>query len=705
MRALSDRGSADGIGRPGLLEKAASRFRRRDGGAVFRLLRVLDVCYVAAIAYVCARALDPALGTGTAPWLAWFGRPGNWATIAVVLALPALHLVLRRLAGAKAGTSAPLLVIAAMATSALVLGMSAYWRCHEGQTSFFAPLAWTLGMFAGNVEPTYEADGRGVCTGLPMPAALEIARLLAIATTLTTALAAALTLFRAQVDRFAIWRAHSLTVVVGVDDETVSMVRALMGTLGDGETLVALAETGHSSAARAIQEMGGRVREINLNEAAGLSKLRLWARLDRLYLLSADPVQNLQMFRVIDAEIATAQAERIRLPLIVRIDDPWQAEVWRRSFLARIERRWVADAVGRYEVTAAKLVRHITSRRKGMDDLDPPTTVMLCGLHPLTYAITSELAQSLRDQKVYARPDVTLPKRVIIQAREADSFVRDHQMRQDRMAADGELLPVTARDEEPTVDAITEYFRLHDPATHVVVLSDPTMETEGTRLASRFPNLRVYLASAVATTFPDFAIVGRLYGFPMNMELEKGAPQDVWERAAELIHEHYSFGKDRTKPTARPWNELDPFIKHSNRRQVLNALWMVETIADHTWNSLESGSAEQLPDDFDQLPPLRQLRVLGFDEPTVDRMIEREHNDWCRYYRNAGWKYSETRDDDRKRHNLLLPWGELITRYPERAGNARESLVSTLINLRSLGYRSVPRAEQSLPDGIRQDAT
>ena len=173
-----------------------------------------------------------------------------------------------------------------------------------------------------------------------MPAALEIARLLAIATTLTTALAAALTLFRAQVDRFAIWRAHSLTVVVGVDEETVSMVRALMGTLGDGETLVALAETGHNSAARAIQEMGGRVREINLNEAGGLSKLRLWTRLDRLYLLSADPVQNLQMFRVIDAEIATAQAERIRLPLIVRIDDPWQAEVWRRSFLARIERRW-----------------------------------------------------------------------------------------------------------------------------------------------------------------------------------------------------------------------------------------------------------------------------------------------------------------------------------------------------------------------------
>src|ERR1700730_12385686 len=72
--------------------------------------------------------------------------------------------------------------------------------------------------------------------------------------------------------------------------------------------------------------------------------------------------------------------------------------------------------------------------------------------------------------------------------------------------------------------------------------------------------------------------------------------QDVLERAAELIHEHYSAGTKRDKPSTRPWKYLDTFIRQSNRRQVLNALWIVETLGNHTWNSLEqTGPTESLP--------------------------------------------------------------------------------------------------------------
>ena len=705
MGALANRGSAEATGRRSLLVKIRRLMQRRRGGAWFRLHGVLDACYVAAIAYVCARALDPTLASGAPGWIKWFGEPGSYATIGVILAFPALHLVVRRLSGKPPVTSAPLLLLAAMAASALALGMSAYWRCHGDQTPFFAPLGWTLGLFVGNVEPTFDQGGPIGCAAEKMPIALEIARLLAIATILTAGLAAALTLFRSQLDRFAIWRAQSLTVVVGVDDETVSMVRAIAGTLGTGETLVALTGNGDSSAARTVHYLGAKIRVVNLDEPEAMSKLRLWTRLDRLYLLSEDPVQNLQRFRVIDAEVAKTKGERVRLPLIVRIDDPWQAEVWRRSFLASTERRWVADAVGRFEITAAKLVRHMTTKRAGAGDMDPPSTVVLCGLHPLTYAIASELAQLQREQGVHEKPQITAPTQVVIFAREAESFVHDHHTRQGRMAADGTPLPVMARDDEPTVDAITQYLREEDPATHAVVLGDPSMETKGTRLASRFPNLRVYLASAVATSLVDFSIVGRLYGFPINMELEKGAPQDVWERAAELIHEHFSAGRDRTKRTARPWKDLDPFFKHSNRRQVHNVLWMVETIANHTWNSLESGLAEKLPSDFEHMDPLTQLEILGFDKEIVERMIKTEHDDWYRYYKAGGWKYAEVRDDDHDRHDRLQPWHKLVKMNPDCVENARKSLVSTLINLRSLGYRSVPEAAQRQADGILQDAS
>jgi hypothetical protein len=226
------------------------------------------------------------------------------------------------------------------------------------------------------------------------------------------------------------------------------------------------------------------------------------------------------------------------------------------------------------------------------------------------------------------------------------------------------------------------------------MLGDPSMEVTATRLATRFPSLRVYLASAVTKSFVDFSIFGHLYAFPVNMELDADAPQDVWERAAELIHEHYSSGTDRTSRATRPWKDLDPFTKQSNRRQVLNALWMVETIAGHTWNSLEGGPAAPLPLDFVTLEPLQQLKVLGFDEQTVARMVEIEHEDWRRYYEAARWKYAEHRDDDQRRHNKLLPWDELVARHPEFLRDAQRSLASTLINLRSLGFRSIPKARQ-----------
>jgi hypothetical protein len=570
----------------------------------------------------------------------------------------------------------------------------------DAETPFFAPLGWTLALFAGNVEDRFGADSAAVCQQVPI--ALEIARILAIATTLTAGLAAALTLFRSQVDRFAIWRARALTVVVGVDNDTVSMIRAISGTLGGGETLVAITKDANTSAAAAVRGLGAKVRVVNLDEPETMKRMRLWSRLNRLYLLSQDPVQNLHRFKVIDGELERLGDERVRLPLIVRIDDPWQAEVWRRSFLANINRRWVADAVGRYEVTAAKLVRHMTTKRAG-GGTTLPSTVVLCGLCPLTYAMASELAQLRRDQSLYQKPNVAPPVKVVIFAEGAQSFVDDHHMRQDRMAPDDPVgLAVEAVEREPTVDAIAAYVH-DDPASHVVVLGDTTMESTATRLASRLPKLTVYVASSVSTSLVDLAIVGQLYNFPINMELDKHAPQDVWERAAELIHENFSAKKDRTKRNAKPWAELDPFFRQSNRRQVHNTLWMVETIANHTWNSLEADSAEPLPEDFEQMSPLKKLEVLGFHKETIDRMIQIEHDDWCRYYREGGWRYSEERDDDRSRHDSLLPWDQLKGKRPDCVDNSRESLVSTLMSLRSLGYRSVPKAAQREAEGILQD--
>ncbi|ORA61323.1 hypothetical protein [Mycobacteroides franklinii] len=642
---------------------------------------LLDTCFVTAIIFLCLKALKPGIFEGIS-WFSWFGTPGSGAlaTIAAVLALPTLGFGVRWLSGTTLFDGPPLVLLSAAAASAFALGMSAYWGCHGAHAPFFAPLTWTVALFAGEYQ---DPDGAG-SSCQTVPVALDFARLLAIGTTLGTALAAALTFLRAERDRLAVWRARALTAVVGLDDDAVPMVRAIARTMSPRESLVVLTGDSDTTAAHAVRDIGARVRVVNLDDPQALPRLHIWNRLDRLYLLSADPVQNLKRFNVINAEVGGQRSERVRLPVTVRIDNPWQAEVVRRRLLAHSDRRWAADAVGRFEATAAKLVRHMTLARP---ETDAPQTVVLCGLSPLTYAIASALSQSQRELELDPNDRIVLPARVVIFARGAQSFVDDHRMWQSMLTPANSALPVIAHNAEPSVDEITEYIR-QDPPAHVVVFSDPAMETEGIRLTARFPDLRLYLASAVSTTFTDFSLAGSLLSFPINMELDQGAPHDAWERAAELIHEHYSRGKDRTRRATKPWVELDPFLKSSNRRQVLNALWIVETYGDHTWNSFESGPAEPLPPGFDALDPLRRLEILGFEEATVMRMIKAEHEDWYRFYRGAGWKYAAIRDDDHNSHDKLLPWSDM-EKHPGFVLDAQRSLASTLINLRCLGYRPV----------------
>lgn len=654
----------------------------------FGLIVAVDVGYVAAVLYLCALTLRSSTDR---PSPDEFGGPGNAWTILILLALPIAHFALRPLAGRSLAPGTPLLVIAAMAASALVLAMSAYLPCSGAETAFFAPLAWTLNLFLGNVEPS--------CLDGGMPVALELARLLALATTLTAALSAGMQLFRSQVDKLAILRAPTLSAVVGIDDETVSMVRAILRTQNPAGALVVLTDDIESDAARTVRNLGAKLRAVKLDEPETLAELSLWARVERLYLLSSDPMENLKRFEVIDVAVAKARRRTAPVPLTVRIDDPWQSEIWRRSLLLSTDRRWVADAVGRYEITAAKLVRHITARYPNANS-SPPATVLICGFYPLTYALASEFAQVQREQQLVSQssrkstcsaPAVVPPTKVVVFAEGAQSFVADHNIRQGRMAPDDEGLCVEAHDAEPAVEAIAEYLEGKDLTTYAVVLGDPSLEVEGTRLASRFPALRVYPASSASMSLVDVSIVGRLYNFPIDMELDPDAPQDVWERAAALIHESWRAGADPDNPANVPFKELDGFRKQSNRRQLLHALWMVEELGGHSWNSLEqTGAVSTLPAGFFEMEPMQQLNILGFNTETVMRMLETEHEDWRRYHLEAGWVYDRLRNDKRRRHDRLQPWAEI---GPDAKEAALRSLAGTLINLRCLGYRSVPKAE------------
>ena len=79
------------------------------------------------------------------------------------------------------------------------------------------------------------------------------------------------------------------------------------------------------------------------------------------------------------------------------------------------------------------------------------------------------------------------------------------------------------------------------------------------------------------------------------------------------------------------------------------------------------------------LPP--QLDTL------VEQLAENNHDHWARRRIEAGWTYGPQRDNTRKTHPDLVPYGNLPEGEKEYD---RTSVIETLKAILTLGYRIVP---------------
>lgn len=640
------------------------------------------------IAYLALLALQPDLRQRLPVALRWFGESGSESTIAVVTVVLVLTgaLIFRR-HRVRQG-AAPVAVVAGLAMISLTLGLASYWNCHdETHPRFFTALMWTAGVVKGGTGSN--SLDSGVCP-LPPPVALEIARLSALAAVFLSVVGIVMALFQSRLDRLRVFFARSVSVVVGLDEETEPMLTAIIQTLHRRSTLVVITGTPDQPCVHRARLQGARIVTVDFNEATALTSLSVWGKLERLYLLSPDPSTNLERLAVITERLKEI-GKRQRLPLIVRIDDPWQAGAWRAQHFGGSETRWAADAVGKYEVTARRLIDRITADAA-------VTRILVCGTSQLTLAICAEMSQRRLEHEYYAAPEVPEPPRLVLIAEDSWEYKQDHEYRCGQMNMSADLRAVEAIEAKPTVPTLTTLIADGDTtgasAAAVLVEGYPGVDVSmGTRLAARFPRTAIYAWDADASATEDrVALVGKLQTYRLSMDLPGGQAQDAWERAARLIHDRYAAEAGHHTIATLPWAELDEFYRGSNRRQVANALWMVERIGDHTWNTWGSPATSLPP--MRGVDPLEQLRVLGFDRDRAMAMARAEHEDWCRYYRKAGWTFGVPRDDARKIHDNLVDW-PTIEGDPQRLSKALTSLATTLIKLRELGYRSRPVVKTS----------
>lgn len=652
-------------------------------------VRAVSVVASLVLGYLVALALAPQLRDRAPSSLQWFGRPGSWQSIAIVVTVLALLGVLVVRAQGVRRPGAPVAIVAGLALISAALGLASYWDCHDDEHPwFFRPLMFTASVVKGGTGD--QSLGGQTCPS-PTPVALEIARLSALAAIFLSVIGVAAALFRSRMDRLRVYFARSVTAVVDVDDDTLSMVSAIARTMDPRSTLVLITTSLDHPCVPEARNHGARVVAVDFDRPETLKTLSLWRKLDRLYLLSADPSSNLLRLKVIADRLAEVSRKQ-RLPLIVRIDDPWQAEAWRAMHFGGSDTRWAADAVGKYEVTARRLLDRIIST-------DRVDRILVCGTSRLTLALCSNMAQRQLERDYYAAPDEDPLPRLVLVAENAEEYEQDYAMSRRRLGLSASSMQVQTVAERPSVPVLASL--LADASDTAVILVDRDTSaassidtTTGTRLAARFPTAPIYAWDATAQVTEDrLSLVGKLRTYRLSMDLPEGQAQDAWERAARLIHDRYAAEAGHRSAGTRPWAELDEFYRESNRRQVRNALWMVEQIGGHTWNAWNATADDVDTPNIRGLPPLDQLRLLGFERDEAIAMARAEHEDWCRYYRASGWRYGPQRDDARKIHDKLVDWAG-IEADPDLLNAALGSLAATLSKLRELGYRSRPARER-----------
>lgn len=687
------------------------------------LRRALIVATSLAVAYL-------ALVAGFPSWvkpLWWFGQPEphyGMTVLVVAVVLTALCVIVYRAHTRQRPGAIPGGVIAILAAVCAILAFSSFARCHDIEhLSILTPLIWTIGTVRGNDSPYSLANGP--CP-TQIPAALEIARLTGQFVLYVSIITILVSLLATQIDRARIYFAHAITAIVDIDNDARSMVTAVARTLEKRSHLALIVAENQVEEVRDLRGQGARIIAVDLDRLDRLELLPVWKKTRELYLLSASPTTNLRRLAAIDQRLrAATKSNKRRLPLIIRIDDPWQAESWRAQRLGGSDTLWAADAVGVYEVTAARLLGRIIG-------LGRITQIVACGTSPLTIALSADLARRRLERSYYAQPEAPPLPALTIVAGNAEEYRQDIEFHQQQIGfppADEWLKAVAQpptlasltrlisgeNDAEPdgekaadkdgqkvslkTTDNDNEKPRPETPSVAIIFVSafgqGDADAMLGTRLAARFPTLTIFAMDPKANESEDYGIppiAGQLRTYRLAMDVPAGQGQDAWERAAMLIHERYAAEARQAgqeSEATKPWAELNEFYRGSNRRTVRNALWMVEQIAGHSWDSFGALPAQPIstaPADG----PLDRLRAIGFDRDTAMAMAKAEHDDWVRYNRKHGWRYGPQRDNARKRRPDLVHWDALAKENPDAVETALDSLATTLYSLRELGFRSQP---------------
>jgi hypothetical protein len=624
----------------------------------------------------------------------------------------------RRLQGHLIG----LITVPAMVVIGAVLGTASLIPCRGGMTRIGVS-AWLLQLYVGQPPPAYQ-PGQS-CAGQP-PLALQLAQVVCLAATLIGALAVLTALWRQPADRLRVRFVRDVTVVTGLDDLAIPLLKRLAQTRSPRNIIVIEPDKDHPLLKEA-RLTGARVITGSPSAERLLRPIISgWRRcaLSYLYALGSDVQENEAVLEAAAKILGRYRPDPERQPHIVaRIDDLRHAGSWRGGH-SGTPGAWFVDAINPAELTACTLVSRVL--RSGARQL------VLCGDSTLTMAVLLELARRAWEQAELAKaaaigaatalaatpaddsgPNGSRPpadrasnsvERLILMDPRAADILREYLGSASPAVLDSapeiQSRPVPWRDHLlGTLDALAPA----DARATAVIIVDRNASAsmhEAGRVARLHAGTPVFVQAASGEG-TDEAVFDLLHPFQQGLLVDGDVPEDAWTRVARHWHECFRLRHPVAPGDPRmygrlPWDELDHFIRQDNILQLRSILSAVAA-RGRQWVPVRT------------VPPGSHIELTDTD---VEEVAHAEHTRWYRRRLAAGWSAGGDHGSASDQYGAggaavtvrrparsnasVMPWPQLP---PGRREAVRESLRSQLAQLEDVGYAAI------VPPGGPPEAT
>jgi hypothetical protein len=592
-------------------------------------------------------------------FLGAYGDPRAWWPIAVNMGAGLLSFGTWRWVNRRNSRPFAVVLLGLGIATVLVLASASYGRCPDaGLSTGWSVVTRVVGLVTNNYAvDMFAAPG---CDTGGVPLALQFARLTQLIVLLVAATSALAALLRTQVDRVAVRWSPRLSVVLGLDATSAPLLPAL-ATESGRYTLAVLTSDPLAPWVGQARAAGWRVVITDPSRVETLGRLlgrpRRRHALRRLAVLAPDSTEAQRLMTVVQGAVEGRRSVTGNHPVraLLRMDEAWQAEDWRRRYLSRIP-EWIVDTISENEVTARLLVDHLLEHAVDR--------VLLAGRSDLTFAVVAELAQRGREEALEATGQ-SVPAVTIVGV-EADDVLAEHTLAQRRFGNSrlNDLRAETGMElDEVVATAVEEHAAAALVFTGDVSVADQRLAS---RLGATYPRLLVYSRHTEVSGLGSEPLLAQVRAFGSTLDAGQGRPVDSWERIARLVHEDYVRAyPDPQDPARRPWNELSSFYRDSNVRQVLTVLGSAVAVG-RSWGATAEAASP------------------ASDEQLAE-MARREHESWLAFHQHTGWTWSATRDRAARKHPDLLPWDQLSD---ESRAKTRKGVVESLALLETLGYRS-----------------